>query len=67
LGEYATVVNAFGNTTGWKVDPDPALEEMFRYFDAASPVFIYFAAKFVKATVLQEYRTNTITVELFHE
>jgi hypothetical protein len=67
-GEYATVLNAFGNTTGWKVDPtDPADDAMFRNYEAVTPIYVYFAADFQNAKVIQQYMTNTITIELYHE
>lgn len=62
--DYATIVNSFGSSTGWV---NTQTDTMFRDNAAASPIAVYLAADFTNANVLQEYKTNTIQLEIYHE
>jgi len=61
--EYSTFIGQAGIATGWG-----DIEDNTRVYilNPESPVILYLAANFEKATVLQKYKTNTITLELYH-
>jgi hypothetical protein len=61
--KYSTFVGTPGISTGWG-----DIEDGTRVYilNPGSPAVIYLAAKFEKASVLQRYKTNTITLELYH-
>lgn len=71
IDDYATIVNSLGIASGWV---DPVTDTMIRDPDLGNqdansnyPIQVYFAAKFKLARELQIYKTNTITLELYHE
>jgi len=61
--EYATFVSSAGLGTGWG---DIEKGERIYILNPESPIYIYLAAKFQIARVIQMYETNAITLELFH-
>ena len=60
----ATIVNTLGSASGWHNEDSPY--EMLRDSSAESPLCVYFAADFDKATEIQSYTTNSISVEIYH-
>ena len=61
--DVATIVNTFGSASGWI---EPLSGKMLRFNTAASPIFVYVAAKFTNAKELQVYKTNTLELEIYH-
>ena len=61
--EYSTFISPIGISTGWG-DVEAGTRQYI--LNPESPIVIYMASKFQRATVLQRYKTNTITLELFH-
>ena len=62
--DYATIVNTLGSSSGWVSDPGGIMQ---RDSSSASPIFVYLAADFTNANELQEYKTNTLELEIYHE
>ena len=62
--DYGTIVNSRGTSAGWS-EQNSGL--MLRDRIAVSPICVYVAADFTNAKELQEYTTNTLTLELYHE
>ena len=62
--DYATIVNTLGTSSGWAA---PGTGEMLRDNSSASPILVYLAADFTNANELQEYKTNTLELEIYHE
>ena len=62
--DYATIVNTFGSSTGWY---DTNAGRLYRDEEAGTTLNVYVAAKFSKARERQVYKTNTLTLELYHE
>ena len=61
--DYATIVNTLGHSSGWV----NAVSGIMQRGGASSPVDVYVAADFTNANELQEYRTNTLTLEIYHQ
>jgi hypothetical protein len=62
--DYATIVNTFGSSSGWAAAVGG---DMQRDTTATSPIIVYFAADFSNANELQEYKTETLELEIYHE
>lgn len=62
--DYATIVSTLGSSSGWV---DATSGRMQRDNSSASPIMVYVAAKFRNARELQEYKTNTLTLEIYHQ
>jgi len=59
---YSTIADQLGLATNWF---DTAGNSLYS-LNPESPIVIYFAANFQKAKTLQRYKTNTLTLELYH-
>ncbi len=62
--EYSTFISTTGIGTGWR---DPVTDERIYILNPESPIYLYIAANFERAREAREYKTNTITLELFHD
>jgi hypothetical protein len=62
--DYATIVSSLGSSSGWAAAVGG---EMQRDGSSSSPINVYVAADFTNATELQEYKTDTIELEIYHE
>ena len=62
--DYATIVNTLGSSSG-RVSAGSG--DMLRDNAAATPIIVYMAADFTNATELQEYKTETLELEIYHE
>lgn len=60
---YSTFLNPAGLSTGWG---DVDAGSRVYILNPEPPIVMYAAAKFENATVLQRYKTNTLTMELYH-
>jgi hypothetical protein len=61
--KYSTFVNQIGIGTG-RAGSDGT---RIYILNPGSPIVLYLAADFGEATIVQKYRTNTLTVELYHD
>jgi len=62
--DYSTLLDMNGVSTGW-IDISTGMKVYD--LNAGSPVRLYLAAKFQTARERQKYRTNSLTMELYHE
>jgi hypothetical protein len=62
--DYATIVNTLGSSSGWA---DENTGVMQRDNAATSPLNVYVAADFSNANELQNYTTETLTLEIYHQ
>ena len=60
---YSTIADQLGLSANWFDTDGNALYNL----NPESPIALYFAAKFQKANILQRYKTNTLTLELYHK